>query len=381
MNTVLDAKVNIARRSKLQRPKAIAILTGARNKGLDMARALAIFIMVLVNFKVNLDAADAGPGWLVWITGLFDGRAAATFVILAGMGISLLSRSGKYSDIRHVREIILTRAALFFICGLFLRQYWESDILHFYGIYFLLGALFLNASSRTLLLLTGIAIACFPVLHYCFDFDYGLAFFSLGESYWTDSDIFTSLAFNGTYPLYPWIAFFIFGMWLGRKNLQDPSTWKKLVFYGVVCAILAEISSLVFLDIIENGDFGLSQAMLASILLINFTPPMPLFMVSAGATACAVIGFGLLIERRFAGRIWFKSLACAGRLALTLYFAHIIVGLGILRVLDRGDGQTLVLATCSAAVFCIVSVVFANIWSKFFPHGPCEWVLRRAAIF
>ena len=57
--------------------------------GVDVARAAAVFGMVVVNFKTVMVVESAGPDWLVWMTGLLDGRAAATFVVLAGVGISL----------------------------------------------------------------------------------------------------------------------------------------------------------------------------------------------------------------------------------------------------------------------------------------------------
>lgn len=49
--------------------------------GYDLARSLAIFGMIIVNFKIVMGAQDQGPGWLVNLIGLLDGRAAATFHI------------------------------------------------------------------------------------------------------------------------------------------------------------------------------------------------------------------------------------------------------------------------------------------------------------
>ena len=45
--------------------------------GYDVARALAFFGMVLVNFKIVMGASGAGPAWLVDAAGLLEGRAAA----------------------------------------------------------------------------------------------------------------------------------------------------------------------------------------------------------------------------------------------------------------------------------------------------------------
>ena len=70
--------------------KALAVKR--RIIGYDLARALAVFGMVVVNFKIVKGAEDNGPAWLVSLVGLLSGRAAATFVVLAGIGISLLTQ-------------------------------------------------------------------------------------------------------------------------------------------------------------------------------------------------------------------------------------------------------------------------------------------------
>ena len=62
--------------------------------GYDLARALAVIGMVVVNFKIAMGAEQNDPAWLVGIVGLIDGRAAATFVVLAGVGLSLPHRWG-----------------------------------------------------------------------------------------------------------------------------------------------------------------------------------------------------------------------------------------------------------------------------------------------
>ena len=55
--------------------------------GYDIARALAIIGMVIVNFKIVMGADEHGPHWLLSFASLFEGRAAATFVVLAGVHV------------------------------------------------------------------------------------------------------------------------------------------------------------------------------------------------------------------------------------------------------------------------------------------------------
>lgn len=59
--------------------------------GYDLARALAIFGMVIVNYKVVMGGV-AGSEWLKWLASLFEGRAAATSIVLILICIHLSER-------------------------------------------------------------------------------------------------------------------------------------------------------------------------------------------------------------------------------------------------------------------------------------------------
>ena len=126
--------------------------------GVDVARAAAVFGMVVVNFKTVMVVESAGPEWLVWMTGLLDGRAAATFVVLAGVGISLLSRrsreSGALVAVARDRGTLIRRAVFLFLFGLAYTPVWPGDILHFYGVYICVAAFFLTAPSNQAALLS-----------------------------------------------------------------------------------------------------------------------------------------------------------------------------------------------------------------------------------
>ncbi len=64
-----------------------------RLDGLDFSRFLAFFGMVLVNFKVVAGATNEGAfPWLATFHQSLEGRAAALFVLLAGVGIGLSAK-------------------------------------------------------------------------------------------------------------------------------------------------------------------------------------------------------------------------------------------------------------------------------------------------
>lgn len=88
--------------------------------GIDVARALAVIGMIIVNFKVVF--GTAGANWLQSISGIFDGKAAATFVVLAGVGLALMTkgaiRDNNADKLRRARARIAKRALFLFAVGL-----------------------------------------------------------------------------------------------------------------------------------------------------------------------------------------------------------------------------------------------------------------------
>jgi len=145
--------------------------------GYDLARALAIFGMVIVNFKIVMSAERNGPEWLVSLVGLLDGRAAATFVVLAGAGISLLSQKGRsrgdHDQLARDRRMLLKRALFLFIVGLLYTPIWPADILHFYGAYIAVAAFLLATPGRQLWGCSGALVLAFVVLFFTLNYDHG----------------------------------------------------------------------------------------------------------------------------------------------------------------------------------------------------------------
>ena len=68
-----------------------------RIDGFDFARALAVYGMVLVNFRTVMGGTEE-PAWSEFLGSLVPGRASALFVILAGVGISLMTARARGGD-------------------------------------------------------------------------------------------------------------------------------------------------------------------------------------------------------------------------------------------------------------------------------------------
>ncbi|MEM7030214.1 MAG: DUF418 domain-containing protein [Chloroflexota bacterium] len=350
--------------------------------GYDIARTLAFIGMVIVNFKLVMGASEAGPNWLVWLTGLLEGRAAALFVVLAGVGISLLSKKARLTNdqqsIARKRTTLLKRAAFLFIVGLLYTPIWPPDILHFYGVYIAISAFLLLASDRQLLAIATGFIGAFVILFLLFDYDQGWEWDTLTYvDFWTLEGMVRHLFFNGFHPALPWTAFLIIGMWLGRQDVHNPVVRRRILVISLVIAALAETLSFGLIRIFANPIWEISAEEVQAIFGTAMIPPMPLYMIAAAATAVAVIMICIMLTDRAVTPWWVKSLVVTGQLALTLYVAHVVIGMGFLEAFGLLENQTLLFSLGSAVVFSFASIIFAHFWSKRFQRGPLESVMRR----
>ena len=108
-------------------------------------------------------------------------------------------------------------------------------------------------------------------------------------------------------------------------------------------------------------------------------PPLPLFLLTAGGTAVAVIMMSFEIAERFAQAFVVRALIATGQMAFTWYIGHIVIGLGGLVVLDMAGNQTLPRAVVTACAFfgCVLLISLA-LRSRGY-RGPLEWLLRKVA--
>jgi uncharacterized protein len=354
-----------------------------RQYGFDVARGLAVFGMIIVNFKIAMGAETAGPSWMVWLVGLLEGRAAATFVILAGVGMSLLThRARTMGDTRLLkakRTILFKRAAFLFCFGLTYSQLWQADILHFYGVYILLGALILDASDRQLISIAVVFILFFDILFLFLDYEKGWDWQTLNyHDFWTFAGMLRHLFFNGFHPVIPWTAFLIFGMWLGRKDMSHPGIRKKIFCFGLSAVIFAETASHVLTNQALSAFPNANPEDIRFIFETNPMPPTMLYMLSAGGTAIMSIVASIVLTEKFKPSAWFiKPLITSGQFALTFYIAHVVIGIVPLEMTGHLYQPNITMAVISSFGFSLMGVVAALIWSQHFSRGPLEWLLRR----
>ena len=346
--------------------------------GLDLARGAAILGMIVVNYKTTMALGKEGPPWLVAVTGLVDGRAAATFVVLAGVGISLMSRRAREWDdseaMSHIRKTLWRRSAVLFAGGLAFATIWPPDILHYYGVYIALGALLLTVKDRVLPAISLSVVFAFPVLLLIFDYERGWDWSTLTYTeFWTPAGFFRHLFFNGFHPVIPWAAFLVFGLWLGRQDLRNVALRRALATQAAMLVVLVEGLSYALVRA-ATPELGAEDASL--LLGSGMIPPLPFYLLAGTGSAVVVICLSIELQERWPNLWICRSLIATGQLALSHYVIHVVLGMGILEAMGRLEGQSFVFAVQSALVWCGVTVGLSVAWRAYFRRGPFELLLR-----
>ncbi len=358
--------------------------SASRIAGYDLARALAIMGMVVANFRWMMDAYGVGPPWLEFMANRIDGRAAATFVVLAGVGISLMSRRAREALDAHAmlrtRNRLLRRALFLFVIGHAFALVWPADILHFYGVYLTVGAFLLAASGRALWRTAAALAGAFVLLVSVLDYEAGWDWETMTyHGFWTAKGLVSTLFFNGFHPVIPWAAFLLLGMWLGRQDLFDPAVRKRILVRAASVALAVEVVSAFLVHRFSAGATKVEKEYVEAFFGTWAMPPLPFYMLAGGGTAVVVITLCVAFARKIPSSKLLSPMVATGQLAFTLYIAHVVVGMGALEALGRLEHQSLPFALGSAAVFCAVAVLFSHAWRKRYERGPLEWIMRKVA--
>jgi len=349
--------------------------------GIDVARALAIMGMILVNFKIAF--GDKGNEVYKLFASIFEGKAAATFVVLAGIGIAFMSNNAVKSNdkikLKNPRIRIAKRAIFLFVIGLLYTPIWIADILHFYGIYMLITLLLITSSRQLIFNLGLLLILVYPFLMLLWNYDTGWNFETFVYSdFWSVSGFFRNLFYNGFHPVIPWTAFMLLGLWYGKQDLSNEKFIKKSILVSISVFIIMLLISKVLITVLSEGNQE-TLLELKQVLGTSPMPPLPIYMISGSSIAIFIISLSILIAKKYKKNFIIIALTKTGQLALTFYVAHVIIGMGIVEFInpEKMGKYPIEFSIIYALIFCVFCVLFAVIWTKFKNTGPLEWVMRK----
>lgn len=370
--------------------------------GYDLARFLAFVGMIAVNYRVVMDTSfvATGPEWLENAFGFLPGRAAALFVLLAGVGVTLMSRATTapvrqpaYTAFRHTlfllflaacgltvgfhifgtlsvgqvveaqdvdaqidayfehlqsggmrgfliglaaglatlalvfvalgkrlghpRAVLAKRAFFLFALGYAWMPLWTGDILHFYGVFLLVGAVAVGWRSWMigLLLAVCVGLGIWWQLEYEFLTDWSLLVLEY-KNPWTLAGVGRSLFFNGWHPIFPWLAFFLAGLLVGRLGGGNWKSRLALFLGGVILITSARFASPRVQDYLADKDreLVLEAFSVAPVTIADGSPILAAVKNENGSPRVARARIPLLIDSELDREANIKPEADARRL-------------------------------------------------------------------
>jgi uncharacterized protein len=350
--------------------------------GFDLARAYAIFGMYIVNFNFCFGSIWQSNDPLARFLNAFTGNSTSIFIILAGMGVSFMAN--KYGDNEtskaKLKSIILKRSWFLLALGLLLYPWWQGDILHFYGSYMHIAAFVLFVPKRHYLF---IAIAVIFIYHLLLllipvETSWDLTNYSYTD-FWTPLGFLRNTLYNGWNSVFPWVAYFLLGMYLGKLNWQDKTLIYKVFSIGLGTFILLE--GIRFYAV--KAQFG---PPIMQYIMSEYFPPFLPFMVLTASFAFMMIAICMFIGNSFSNNKIINALVKTGQMTLSHYVIHLTLGMLILQQLThknytgfaQNEAPTPPIYILSYAIsWFILSVLFSVIWRKYVKNGPLEWLMRK----
>jgi uncharacterized membrane protein YeiB len=358
------------------------VATTRRLPGPDVVRAVALIGVCVMNYHGYLlleqgaGPGSVGDGWAAELfdpwTGPLSTRFAATFVLVAGVGVTLLTRGadprsprGTRGNITDMRWRLVRRGVLLYTGGLVLDRIWPGTIIPFYGAMFVVAAGIFTWRARWVIALGAAAALTGSALR-MWRFERNQD----GQSTaWLTNpgdgsvrDYVFGVLVNGTHPLVPWLAFLCAGIVLGRTLT---TTWWRPAAAGaglVLVTVAALLSS--------------SAASPFQTVLLSTHPfdRGAVYVASALGTALLAYAAIDLLAERFPRAT--DPLRRAGQMSLTIYLAHILVFNLVVDWWGWIEPAGLDVALTFALGFWIVAIAAAVAWQRRYGRGPAERVYR-----
>ena len=234
-----------------------------RITGIDVARALAVFGMIIVNFKMVF--GDQGNPDLSAFLNVLSGKAAATFVVLAGVGVALMSNKAfEKNDVEKLKKkqtMLFRRAIVLFLTGLSYLSIWPADILHFYGFYLVIALILLKSSQKVLMISACILVVFYPLIMLWYNYDTGWDYDKMEyQDIWTVSGFIRNLFYNGFHPVVPWSAFMLVGLWFGRMRLNCHRVVKRVMKVSLFVFLFVQALSVFLFHFLQEENRNLKKS-------------------------------------------------------------------------------------------------------------------------
>ncbi len=364
-----------------------ATRAAARLPGPDVVRAIALIGVVVMNYRGYLILRADGPPGAGWSEDLFDPwdgplstRFAATFVLVAGVGVTLMTersvdarRLAATADdialsrdrVRAMRWRLVRRGLLLYVTGLLLEEIWPGTIIPYYGAMFALAAVMFTWRGRWLIVVGAAAAIAGSFVRL---WQHEQARDGISTTWLSEPDegslrdhVF-GVFVNGTHPLLPWLAFLCAGMVLGRLVR---TTWWRSTALGAGFGLVG-VGWLVSSQAATNFED----------VAFSINPLDRGVVYTASALGTALVAYACIDWLATRYPVATDPLRRAGQMTLSLYVAHVLVFNLVVDWLGWIEPAGIEVALAFALGFWIVGIAAAVAWQRRFGVGPAERIYR-----
>jgi len=372
-----------------------------RFASLDVARTIALFGIIVLNYHGYLNFQSTGATttpsiferWWHPFEGALANPFPVGFVMVAGIGVALLmqdvARANSHRDVNEIartrteaRWRLARRGLFLFTLGYGIEWVWAGTILPYYGAYFVVASIIATWSARKLIALAVISTFGAAIIEWWRleqSFDGNLTTWLSPSTPSTPRDLMIRLFIDYTHPLFPWLAFFITGILLGRKYHDIVRIRSKLLIIALGTAALSYITNAIVNSLVrDDADNGVRSALVWRHLVSTrpFDRSVLYVLASLGVVVTVFLIITILCER-FKGSFGVRIAQTTGQLTLTIYLAHIFIYNFVVNQVGLVQPTGLDTAMTMSIVVFVAAVIWANWWTPLFGRGPAERLYRR----
>ena len=361
----------------------------------DVARAIAIFLMVMCHFTIYITRPEGSYPYVFFFGDHILGDSpAALFLFLVGVSLCISIDKSRQNGVGEPSILfrLIIRGVVLFVFGLVFEavvwgssQAFDWDILTTIGSCIILLAILRNLSPKRLVFLAIAAVILSPCLRQIF----GYPAFWEGAEYeppWTIGAILGGYFLNGYFPLFPWVAFSLIGFAVGKVTVVERDaavrsrSQRRLCWAGAVLMVAGVAGFLL------NYYAGLAGPVALYVSELSFYPlSSTLFLIVQGFILLLFGALSIRFDLEDVKHPAMNFLRRYSRYALSVYVIHHVLLVFVPRMIGwhfHRDDYFYYQDLLEAPAGLLLSVIFILafypvliLWDRIGRAGSLEWAV------
>ncbi len=334
-----------------------------RIQHIDSLRGVAVLLMVMVHAAATWNPFHSPqPSVLAYIISGLGGLAAPLFVTLFGWGIFRSNLTWRQRVFHSL--FLFTMQILVNVTSPHLFETFTPGVLSLMGLLTLILPSFKSQfTARSITTFVSLTTFVFFIQFFYPEIQ--------GTGNWTEriegnslSSVVSNLLFTGTYPLFPWILFAVFGAVISMRGSNYGANISLIqpIKYSIACGLLFCLGSFYV-----SSRMDVLWAHPTSAATLTFFPANTAFIIAAFT--------GVVLIWLFVQSMVPLILKSSGQMSLTIYVVHFIP-LTFMRDFEVTYQWSLTASSIVVVCYTLIWMPLAATWLKRYPKVTLEALLK-----